>query len=71
MCGNMKPLSLQKINATSPYEVTMPVSPNVYHFLTDYGVDIAVSFDLDDLLEHGEAYMFNINNANRRGPQEI
>lgn len=71
-CGNMKPLSLQKINATSPYEVTMPVSPNVYHFLTDYGVDIAVSFDLDDLLEHGEAYMFNINNANRqRSPRDL
>lgn len=68
----MNPLSLNKINSTSPYEVTMPISPNVYRFSTDYGVDIAVSFDLDNLLEHGEAYMFNITNVNKqKSPREL
>lgn len=62
----MKPLPLQMINAISPYKVTMVESPNTYRFITDYGVEIAVSFDLDDLLENGESYMFNINNANRQ-----
>lgn len=62
----MNPLSLQKINTVAPYKVTMPVSPNTYRFMTDYGVDIAVSFDLDDLLKHGETYMFNITNVNRQ-----
>lgn len=66
MFGNMKPLSLEKINASSPYEVAMAISPNTYRFMTDYGVDIAVSFDLDEILESGEAYMFNINNVNRQ-----
>jgi len=68
----MKPLVLHKINETSPYEVTMPVNPNVYRFSTDYGVDIAVSFDLDELLECGEAYMFNISNVNnQKSPRDL
>ena len=68
----MKPLSLQKINELSPYEVQMVVCPNTYRFVTDYGVEIAISFDFDDLLEVGEAYMFNVNNANRRrSPRDI
>ena len=54
----MKQLSLKTINASSPYDVMM-VNPNTYRFVTDYSVEIAISFDLDDLLEHGEAYMFN------------
>ena len=62
----MKPLSLERINISAPYEVTMAISPNTYRFMTDYGVDIAVSFDLDEILESGEAYMFNINNVNRQ-----
>ena len=66
MFGDMKPLSLQEINKVSPYEVTMVISPNTYRFLTDYGVEIAVSFDLDNLLEVGEAYMFNITNVNKQ-----
>lgn len=68
----MKPLSLHKVNANSPYKVTMASAPNVYRFYTDYGVDIAVSFDLEDLLLHSEAYMFNINNANNhRSPRDL
>lgn len=63
MFGDMKQLSLKTINASSPYDVMM-VNPNTYRFVTDYSVEIAISFDLDDLLEHGEAYMFNITNVN-------
>ena len=33
---------------------------------------IAISFDLDDLLEHCEAYMFNITNVNKhRSPRDM
>lgn len=72
MFGNMKPLSLERINISAPYEVTMAISPNTYRFMTDYGVDIAVSFDLDEILESGEAYMFNINNVNRqKSPRDL
>ena len=66
MFGNMIPLSIQKINNVSPYDVKMAISPNTYSFVSDYGVEIAVSFDLDDLLETGEAYMFNITNVNKQ-----
>lgn len=67
----MKQLSLKRINASSPYDVMM-VNPNTYRFVTDYSVEIAISFDLDDLLEHGEAYMFNITNVNKqRSPRDM
>ena len=67
----MKQLSLKTINASSPYDVMM-VNPNTYRFVTDYNVEIAISFDLDDLLEHGEAYMFNITNVNKqRSPRDM
>ena len=71
MFGDMKQLSLKTINAFSPYDVMM-VNPNTYRFVTDYSVEIAISFDLDDLLEHGEAYMFNITNVNKqRSPRDM
>ena len=71
MFGEMKELSLKMINASSPYDVMM-VNPNTYRFVTDYSVEIAISFDLDDLLEHGEAYMFNITNVNKqRSPRDM
>lgn len=67
----MKQLSLKTINASSPYDVMM-VNPNTYRFVTDYNVEIAISFDLDDLLEYGEAYMFNITNVNKqRSPRDM
>ena len=67
----MKQLSLKTINSSSPYDVMM-VNPNTYRFVTDYSVEIAISFDLDDLLEHGEAYMFNITNVNKqRSPRDM
>lgn len=50
----------------------MMVNPNTYRFVTDYSVEIAISFDLDDLLEHGETYMFNITNVNKqRSPRDM
>lgn len=68
----MTPLSLDKINLISPYEVQMVLTPNTYRFVTEYGVEIAISFDLDDILESGESYMFNITNVNKqRSPRDI
>lgn len=68
----MKPLSLSSINALSPYEVQMAVSPSVYRFITDYEVEILISFDSDDLLGSREAYMFNISNINgQKSPRDI
>ena len=68
----MNPLSIHKVNFSSPYEVEMVVSPNTYRFITDYGVEIAISFDLDDILERGEAYMFNITNVNKQpSPRDL
>jgi hypothetical protein len=71
MFGDMKQLSLKTINASSPYDVMM-VNPNTYRFVTDHSAEIAISFDFDDLLEHGEAYMFNITNVNKqRSPRDM
>ena len=68
----MIPLSLDKINSVSPYEVQMVLEPNTYSFVTEYGVEIAISFDLDDILEGGESYMFNITNVNKqRSPRDL
>ena len=68
----MNPLSLDKINKVSPYEVQMVIEPNTYRFVTEYGVEIAISFDLDDILESGESYMFNITNVNKqRSPRDL
>ena len=43
----------------------MASSPNTYRFVTVYDVEIVISFDRDDLLKTGDAYMFNIINANK------
>ena len=68
----MIPLSLDKVNAIAPYEVQMVLWPNTYRFVTESGVDIAVGFDLDDIIESGESYMFNIVNVNKqRSPRDI
>ena len=45
--------------------VEMASSPNTYRFVTVYDVEIVISFDRDDLLKTGDAYMFNIINANK------
>ena len=72
MFGDMNPLSLDKINKVSSYEVQMVIEPNTYRFVTEYGVEIAISFDLDDILESGESYMFNITNVNKqRSPRDL
>lgn len=62
----MKALSLERINGTAPYAVVETNQENAYRFLTDYGVDIAVAFDEDFLIQCGESYEFSITNMNRR-----
>ena len=49
----MKQLSLQTINASSPYDVMM-VNPNTYRFVTDYSVEIATD-DSQIVLYHNTA----------------
>lgn len=58
----MKALSLQRINAHSPYEVSCDNHWGVYKFVSDYGVSFGVSFDLDLTMTSGEAYQFSIIN---------
>lgn len=71
MFGSMHSLSLKSINKVSPYLVEMASSPNTYRFVTVYDVEIVISFDRDDLLKTGDAYMFNIINANKhRSPAD-
>lgn len=71
MFGSMHSLSLKSINKVSPYLVEMASSPNTYRFVTVYDVEIVISFDKDDLLKTGDAYMFNIINANKhRSPAD-
>lgn len=68
----MKPLSLEDVNRISPYAVRMANTTNTYRFTTDHGVEIAISFDKDDLLETGEAYMFNVINVNgQKSPRDL
>lgn len=62
----MKDLSLERINHVAPYTVEATSQANAYRFQTDYGVDIAVAFDEDLLLQSGESYEFSITNMNRK-----
>lgn len=59
----MQRLSVNRINAVSPYEVW--AENDRYSFATDFGVRIDVSFDADEsLLATATAYWFNIVNLN-------
>lgn len=51
----MKSLSLQAINESSSYEVSV-VYDGCYQFFTDHGVHCSVEFVLDDLLMSRETY---------------
>lgn len=60
----MKLLSVDEINEIAPYKVMAMESLNTYRFTTDYDVDIAISFDADEMLVSSESYQFNISNVN-------
>lgn len=47
----MKPLSLDIINASAPYEVYWHEKSRTYRFKSDFGVVLAIGFDDDDIIE--------------------
>lgn len=59
----MLPLSINRLNAISPYKVWE--EEDKYIFKTDYDVKIGISFDKDDtIFTSTSAYWFNIVNLN-------
>ena len=61
----MKPLSLDIINASAPYEVYWHEKSRTYRFKSDFGVVLAIGFDDDDIIENAESYVFSIINVNK------
>lgn len=55
-------LSIDTINAHSPYEVKIANANDTLSFITDYGAEIFVTFEKDDLLHEGLVYQFGISN---------
>ena len=53
----MKPLSLDIINASAPYEVYWHEKSRTYRFKSDFGVVLAIGFDDDDIIENAESYV--------------
>ena len=50
----MKPLLLDEINASAPYEVYWHEKSRTYRFKSDFGVVLAIGFDDDDIIENAE-----------------
>lgn len=68
----MNSLDLARINATAPYKVEMGGNISSYCFSTIYGVDYAVDFVIDDLLESDESYQLIIANLNnKKAPRDV
>lgn len=55
-------LSLDSINASSPYRVRVADAKDTLSFITDYDAEIFVTFEKDDLLHEGLVYQFGISN---------
>ena len=50
----MKPLLLDEINASAPYEVYWNEKSRTYRFKSDFGVVLAIGFDDDDIIANTE-----------------
>ena len=50
----MKPLPLDIINASAPYEVYWHEKSRTYRFKSDFGVVLAIGYDDDDIIENAE-----------------
>lgn len=59
-------LSLDAINAHSPYTVSYDAVRDVYAFTTDAKVEIGITFEIDTILTKGRVFLFSINNLNRK-----
>lgn len=62
----MRQLSLDRINAISPYKVWRHEETDSYRFLTDSNVVFAIDFDEDELIRCCDSYLFGITNVNRK-----
>ena len=58
----MKNLSLEKINSVSPYRVEFDSTTGLYKFVSDFGVNFGIAFEVNDLLLSGESYQFGLTN---------
>ena len=62
----MTPLSIDKINAQTPYRVKLFEQDGSYRFETDNDVKLAVSFMYDDMIIQEGAYQLIIANLNNK-----
>ncbi len=62
----MKALSLESINATTPYQVRCSKEEGFFEFFTHHDVHYSVGFMEDDVLMQEEAYQLIIGNVNHR-----
>ncbi len=61
----MKPLSLDIINASAPYEVYWHEKSRTYRFKSDFGVVLAIGFDDDDIIENAESIVIKTRKRSR------
>jgi hypothetical protein len=59
-------VSIEAINAISPYHVSFNEQKGVYSFTSEYGVTIYIRFDEDDLITTGESYQLVLVNVNNK-----
>lgn len=65
-------LSLDAINAISPYQVRVSKDGEALSFTTDYDAEIFVTFEKDELLRVGRVYQLGILNPKRaRSPRDL
>ena len=61
----MRPLSLDIINASAPYEVYWHEKSRTYRFKSDFGVVLAIGFDDDDIIENAESIVIKTRKRSR------
>lgn len=62
----MNKLSIESINAKTPYQVKFKQETSSYLFTSESNIDYAVDFTSDDLVQTDKAYQFVIANLNNR-----
>lgn len=67
----MNVLSVEAINAVSPYCVYKTEDTGLYRFTSDSDIEFIVGFEPDDLILSDETYQFVITNVdNRKSPRD-
>lgn len=68
----MNILSVDKINAITPYRVKLYEQDGSYRFVTEHNVKLAVSFMYDDMIIQDGAYQLIIANLNnKKSPRDF